>query len=99
MVDWYEVEQIHNWEISLVDEDGHPVLVETPEGDHELHVRGEFEVAKPEGLPAGSPVDFSLAINMGPLPLENGRRYSWRLAIDGNSDASWSLAFSTRPIA
>ncbi len=98
-VDWYEVEQIHNWEISLVDEDGHPVLVETPEGDHELHVRGEFEVAKPEGLPAGSPVDFSLAINMGPLPLENGRRYSWRLAIDGNSDASWSLAFSTRPIA
>ncbi|HUY86863.1 MAG TPA: hypothetical protein VMU77_07080 [Acidimicrobiales bacterium] len=97
-VDWHEVDELHHWEIFLVDEDGHPVMVETPEGGQALEVRGDFQVTRPEGLPAGSPVDFSLAINMGPLPLEPARRYTWKLSIDGVSDETWLLSFSTRPI-
>ena len=39
-VDWHEVDQLHEWEVSLIDEDGHPVVIETPEGPHDLDVRG-----------------------------------------------------------
>lgn len=96
-VDWNEVDELHHWELFLVDEDGHPVMVDTPEGSRALEVRGDFQVNRPEGLPPGSPVDFSLAVNMGPLPLAAGKRYRWNLAIDGQADESWAVSFSTRP--
>ncbi len=97
-VDWNEIDSPHHWELFLLDEDGHPVLVDTPEGSQALEVRGDFQVTRPDGLPPGSPVDFSLAVNMGPLPLEPGKRYTWRLTIDGVTDGSWALSFSTRPV-
>ncbi len=96
-VDWNEVERPHHWELYLLDEDGQPVIAETPDGPQAIEVRGDFEVARPAAGPAGSPVDVALALNFGPLPLQAATRYSWRLAIDGESDADWSLAFSTRP--
>jgi len=59
----------------------------------------ELYLLDEDGQPiiAGSPVDVALALNFGPLPLKSSTRYNWRLAIDGESQEDWSLAFSTRP--
>lgn len=96
-VDWSEVDRAHHWELYLLDQDGQPVMAETPDGAQPIEVRGDFEVARPESVPVGSPVDVALALNFGPLPLSPSSRYSWRLAIDGESDETWTLDFSTRP--
>ena len=95
-VDWTEAGSPHHWELYLVDEDGQPVMVETPDGARPMEVRGDFEVGRPETVPEGSPIDVALAVNFGPLPLEPGTRFMWRLVIDGDSDPDWVLAFSTR---
>lgn len=96
-VAWGEVDTSHHWELYLVDEDGEDVAVDTPEGPRPVEVRGDFQVGKPPGLPEGSPVDVSLAVNLGPLPLPTGKRFTWHLTIDGESDPEWTLAFTTRP--
>jgi hypothetical protein len=82
-VDWGEVERPHHWELFLEDADGQPVMVETPEGAQPVEVRGEFTVTHPPGVPEGSPIDVALAVNMGPIPLRPGTRFTWRLVIDG----------------
>ena len=72
-------------------------MVDTPEGEHPVEVRGEFTVGRPPGIPEGSPIDVALAVNLGPLPLTPGTRYTWRMAIDGESHTDWVLGFTTRP--
>jgi hypothetical protein len=96
-VGWHEAEQTHHWELYLEDADGRPVLVDTPEGTHPIEVRNEFTVARPETVPEGTPIDVALAVNLGPLPLEAGNRYTWRLTIDGETNEDWALGFTTRP--
>src|SRR5664280_156900 len=98
-VGWHEAEAAHHWELFLEDADGRPVLVDTPEGEHPVEVRGEFTVGRPPGIPEGSPIDVALAVNLGPLPLTPGTRYTWRMAIDGESQTDWVLGFTTRPTA
>ena len=44
-------------------------------------------------------IDVALAVNLGPLPLTPGTRYTWRMAIDGESQSDWVLGFTTRPMA
>ena len=96
-VGWHEADDAHHWELYLEDADGGPVLVPTPDGEHPVEVRGEFTVGRPTDVPEGSPVDVALAVNLGPLPLAPGTRYTWRMAIDGDSHPDWVLAFTTRP--
>jgi hypothetical protein len=94
-VPWDRTNEEHSWVLELLDADGQDVLV----GDEEEPVRleGGFEVGRPPGLKPGTPIDVPLAINFGPIPLDPGGRYEFRLAIDGESDEDWRLAFSTRP--
>ncbi len=47
------------------------------------------------GLKPGTPLDFPVAVNSTPLPLEAGR-YEWRLTIDGASREDWTLPFTVR---
>jgi hypothetical protein len=96
-VGWHEAETPHHWELYLEDADGQPVMVDTPEGAQPVEVRGELQVARPTTVPPGTPVDVSLVVNLGPLPLSPGNRFTWRLAIDGESREDWSLGFTTRP--
>ncbi len=96
-VDWTEAGSPHHWELFLVDEDGQPVLVETPEGPKPMEVRGDFEVGQPRTIAEGSPIDVALAVNFSPLPLPPGSRYTWRLSIDGETHPDWVLSFTTRP--
>ncbi|TMM19670.1 MAG: hypothetical protein E6G01_01725 [Actinobacteria bacterium] len=96
-VGWHEALQPHHWELYLVDADGRDVNIDTPEGPRPVEVRGDFHVGRPTGVPEGSPSDVALAVNLGPVPLAAGSRYTWRLSIDGETDEGWELGFSTRP--
>lgn len=96
-VPWHRTNERHRLLLELLDDDGNPVLV-PGEGEQRvpLQITGEFEVGRPPGTKPGTPIDSALAVNFGPLALEPGRRYQWRLSIDGESDEDWTLGFSTR---
>ena len=96
-VPWSEALQKHMWSLELMDADGHAVMGQSADGSEEpIQIGGDFEVGRPEGLPPGTPIDFSLAINSTPLTLAAGSRYMWRLFIDGQTSDDWYVAFMTR---
>ena len=98
-VPWDQANVRHTMRLELLDADGVPVSVETDDGDEEAIVFFDdlvFEVGRPPGLKPGTPLDFPVAVNSGPLPIPPGGRYEWRLSIDGRSDEDWRLAFTTR---
>ena len=95
-VPWDQSNTPHNFQVELLDADGEPVVLETDEGEEQpVAFGGDFEVGRPPGLKPGTPLDFPVAMNSTPLPLEPGR-YEWRLTIDGESHQDWSLAFTVR---
>ena len=97
-VPWDRAAAPHTLRLELLDADGEPVEVETVEGESKpLAIKQTFETGIPPGLNPGTPLDFALAINFGPLPLPPGGRYEWRMTIDGIQDDDWRLAFGTRP--
>ena len=97
-VPWDRTNEQHKLLLELLDEDGDPVLVTDDQGEQvPLQVSGEFEAGRPPGIKPGTPIDSALAVNFGPLQLEGGRRYQWRLSIDGETDEDWTIGFSMRP--
>ena len=66
--------------LRLVDSDGRPVLLPSPEGDQEISIQGEVEAGRPPGIAPGSLLDAALTFSVPPLPLEPGR-YQWRLDV------------------
>lgn len=96
-VPWDLTNQPIEIRLRLVTEDGAPVLQAGPAGPSPIEVVARLEVGRPVGVPAGSPIDAPLAVNLPALPLAPGSRYSWVLEIDGEHEADWHLAFSTRP--
>lgn len=92
-VPWGEANRKHQLLMSLLDADEQPVRI----GDQVVELRGEFEVGRPPGVPVGTPLDTTLAVNIGPLPLEPGKRYVWKLSIDEQSQEDWNVGFNTRP--
>jgi len=97
-VDVHEAAAEHHWELFLEDADGQPVMVQTDVGLAPIEVQGDFTVMPPADGPAGAPVDVALAINVGPIPLEPGSRFAWRLVIDGETPEGAVASFSTRPL-
>ena len=97
-VGWNEIGREHHWELFLEDADGRAVLVETPEGMQPVEIRGELTVGMPEGIIEGTPVDVPMAINLGPLPLNPGTRFTWRFVVNGEPLPGGSLSFTTRPM-
>jgi hypothetical protein len=95
-VPWDQANTLHAFAVQLLDADGEPVVLETEEDeDQAVAFGGDFEVGRPPGLKPGTPLDFPVAMNSTPLPLEPGR-YEWRLTIDGQSHQDWTLAFTVR---
>jgi hypothetical protein len=94
-VPWDQANTVHSFSVELLDADGAPVVVESEEGDQPVAFGGEFEVGRPPGIKPGTPLDFPVAVNSTPMPLEPGR-YEWRLTIDGASRADWTLPFTVR---
>lgn len=96
-VPWDQANRKHVWQLTLLDADGEAVNAETPEGSQPIQIGGEFEVGRPPGLAPGTAIDLPLAINLGPLPLPPGARYTWRLTIDSQAEEAWQLPFTVRP--
>jgi len=94
-VPWDQANTVHVFSVELLDADGAAVLVDGEEGEQAVAFGGEFEVGRPPGIKPGTPLDFPVAVNSTPLPLEQGR-YEWRLTIDGDTRADWTLPFSVR---
>ena len=91
-VPWDMANRPHTLNLALLDDDGQPVVL----GDKAIEVGGNFEVGRPPGLPPGTPLDAVLAIPLGPVPLGKGKRYVWKLSIDGQSREDWETAFMVR---
>ena len=92
-VPWNEANRRHQLMLRLVNADEQPVRIE----NQAIEIGAEFEVGRPAGLPEGHPLDTTLGINIGPLPLPPGSRFVWRLSINGQGQDDWSAAFATRP--
>jgi hypothetical protein len=90
-VPWDQANQRHEMELVLLDEDGN--VISAGEPPREIRMRGNFEVGRPAGHPAGMPLRFIQAINFHRLPLQPSRRYSWELKID-REPASWTSFFT-----
>ncbi|HST56095.1 MAG TPA: hypothetical protein VLJ42_09410 [Solirubrobacteraceae bacterium] len=95
-VPWDEANQRHRMRLELLDTDGANVMIECPTGDEPIVVENDFEVGRPPGIKPGTPIELGLALNIGPLPLEPGNRYEWRLHIGADTREEWTLPFSTR---
>jgi Family of unknown function (DUF6941) len=94
-VPWDQANTMHSFTVELLDADGVPVVLETPEEEQAVAFGGEFEVGRPPGLKPGTPLDFPVAMNSTPLPLEPGR-YEWRMTIDDEGRQDWTLPFTVR---
>ena len=79
-VPWDRANQKIPFRLRLLDSDGKPVSVTTPDGDLGIGHDGAFEVGRPAGMAPGATLDWSYALSVGPLPLPPGR-YEWRLEI------------------
>ncbi len=93
-VPWTEANIRHQLRVALYDEDGQPVIIPTSAGEQPVEIKSHFEVGRPPGLQAGTPLDMPLAINFSPLPLQAGHRYVWRCFI--NDELLEEVGFSTR---
>ena len=97
-VPWDRANLRHVMRLEFLDADGQPVLHDTDEdGEQPLVFFDDlpFEVGRPPGLKPGTYLDFPVAVNSAPLPLEPGT-YEWRLTIDGQADPDWRLPFTVR---
>lgn len=95
-VPWNLTNQNHNLKLDLLDADYRAVAVPTPAGNAPLVIGGNFEVGRPAGLIPGTPIDVALAFNIAPITLEPGKRFIWKLTINGETKEDWQAAFSTR---
>ena len=95
-VPWNDTNRKHSLKLELLDGDYRPVSAPTPDGQAPVAISGEFEVGRPPGMMPGTPIDIPFAFNLPPFPLEPGRRYVWRVSVDGKAEDDWEVAFSTR---
>lgn len=78
-LDWEEANTRHNLEFAFEDEDGGPLLVPTPAGDHPLRIAFTVEVGRPAGTPRGTSFNVPIALPIMPIPWIAGRGYVVRL--------------------
>lgn len=91
------VQHTVRWE--LIDDQGNPVIIDTPQGMQPFVLQGVFGAMPGPEMIGGAPVSVPLAINMGPTPIPPGGRYEFRLELDGERHEDWRLGFNTRPDA
>lgn len=83
----------YSWALDLLDADGRPVALPTPDGPQPVGVSGGLDLNPQSPPPAGVSLDVPLAVNFGPLPLSPGR-YGWRFSLDGSSEEGWTTEFT-----
>lgn len=91
-VPWDRANIPHQWQLSLIDEDGRPVVM----NEKPIKVRGQFEAGRPAGLRAGTPLGVALAINLSALRLRTGMGYSFVFEVDGEARPEWRCQLFVR---
>lgn len=86
-IPWDRANQRLSVVLRLVDSDGRPIVLGTPEGDQEISIEGQVEAGRPPGIAPGSLLDAAMAFNVPSLPLAPGR-YQWRLDVADQAFAS-----------
>lgn len=98
-LDWSGAPQSHHWVLALEDEDGRPVMLPAEQGTAPVEVAGDVQVEEPPlSMLPGTAMDVPIAIQFPPLPLDAGRRYTWRFYLDGETLPGSSVSFTTRPL-
>ncbi len=97
-VPWDQANTEIPFALQLSDADGQPVMQPGPVGPTPVLVEAQIEVGRPPGVPAGTPLSVPLAIGIPPLELPPGHRFSWQLALNGETQGDWHLSFSTRSL-
>jgi hypothetical protein len=87
----------HHFELFLTQDDHQPVFVDTPNGSMPVEVRGDVNVALPDGFDRSLMLPWPIAVNVPGLALEPGKTYQWNLVVDGESNPDWVLPFRSRP--
>lgn len=87
-VPWDRTNQKIALTLYLYDADGRQVLLD----ERPVGISQDFEVGRPAGIEAGTPVDHAFQLSVGPMPLPAGR-YQWRLAV---GDEEFSVSFQVR---
>lgn len=94
---WDQTNQQHKIEIDPVDSDGHPVSFSQGtfgQPEPAVHLKPEFEVGRPPGVPRGNSLPQLLSFYIGPgLPLTPGQNHQFRMTIDGEHTDSWLATF------
>lgn len=85
-----------DFQLRLMYEDGQQVSLPGPNGEEKIEVGASIEVGRPPGLAPGTALEVPIPINLGPISLPGGRRYSWELSVNGESEEDWHLAFEWR---
>jgi hypothetical protein len=62
-----------------------------PTGFSPLVLAGEYEMGRPPGVAKGSTLWSPIVISLGPLPLETGKHYVWKLFINYQTSEGWEL--------
>jgi hypothetical protein len=75
-VPWNDANTPHRVLAELVTQDGTPALIE----GEPVRIEGQVEVGRPPGVPAGTPLDAILALNIAGIPLPAGA-YRWQLTV------------------
>lgn len=83
--------------LRLLAEDGEPATQIGPAGPVAIEIEMQLEVGRPPGMKSGTPISAPFALNFPPFPLTPGRRYSWELSVNGDTEADWHLSFDVRP--
>jgi hypothetical protein len=96
-VPWDRANIPHTLRLDLLNEDGRPVMVQTPMGERAMQINSRFEVGRPPGLTPGTDLDVALAINILPVPLTPGVHYVWRCFINDELQEGGEVGFYTRP--
>jgi hypothetical protein len=93
-VPWDQANRRHRLELVMVGEDSdEPVTLGDP--PEPLTFESQFEVGRPPGLPAGSPLDVPFAVGFGPLLLPAASGFAWSVRVD--STEVDRVTFRTRP--
>jgi hypothetical protein len=98
-VPWDRANQPLAFRLELRNEDGTDVLQPGPLGQQPVRIGANIEVGRPPGHPHGVPLVVPLAVNVPPLELTPGNRYSWEAHIDGEpANDDWHVSFTNRPL-
>lgn len=95
-VPWNEANETHTLALELLNDNFTAVTIPTAGQEVAVAATGHFEVGRPPGVTKGTALDLPIVFGFQPLDLQPGRRYVWKLSIDGRDDLARQLAFSTR---